>query len=111
VFVSPDQENRGFITLLSYKMPIMFSRVPFPLAPFSAIASLSSKRNAVSKSSALTMNRFPWWCAAALSFVGYPAGSSTIRTRGSLLRASLGFSLCPEKKEADAAAYDSGPYK
>jgi hypothetical protein len=57
------------------------------------------------------MNRFPWWCAAALSFVGYPAGSSTIRTRGSLLRASLGFSLCPEKKEADAAAYDSGPYK
>ena len=31
--------------------------------------------------------------------------------RGSLLRASLGFSLCPEKKEADAAAYDSGPYK
>jgi hypothetical protein len=28
-----------------------------------------------------------------------------------LLRASLGFSLCPEKKEADDAAYDSDPYK
>src|SRR5437763_1628517 len=31
--------------------------VPLPLAPFGAIASLSSERNAVTKSSALTMNR------------------------------------------------------
>jgi hypothetical protein len=92
-------------------MLLVYGRVSFPLAPFGAIASLSSERNAVNKSFALTMNRFPWWCAAALSFVGYPAGSSTIRTRDSILRASLGFSLCPEKKEADDAAYDSGPYK
>ena len=92
-------------------MLLVYGGVAFPSAPFGAIASLSSERNAVNKSWALTMNRFPCWCAAALSFVGYPAGSSTIRTRGSLLRASLGFSLCPEKKEADAAAYDSGPYK
>jgi hypothetical protein len=45
-------------------MPLMFSRVPFPLAPFGAIASLSSERNAVSKSSALTMNPFPLRCAS-----------------------------------------------
>ncbi len=32
---------------------------PLPLAPFGAIASFSSERNAVNKSSALTMNRFP----------------------------------------------------
>jgi hypothetical protein len=44
----------------------------FPLAPFAAIASLSSERNAVNKLSAVTINRLPWWCAAALSFVGYP---------------------------------------
>ena len=36
----------------------MFWRVAFPLAPFGAIASLSSERNSVGKSSALTMNRF-----------------------------------------------------
>ena len=36
----------------------MLWRVAFPLAPFGAIASLSSERNAVNKSSALTMNRF-----------------------------------------------------
>ena len=39
-------------------------RVAFPLAPFSAIASISSERNAVNKSSALTMNRFPSRCAS-----------------------------------------------
>src|SRR5439155_3549772 len=36
----------------------MFWRVAFPLASFGAIASLSSERNVVNKSSALTMNRF-----------------------------------------------------
>ena len=35
----------------------------FPLASFGTIASLSSERNAVNKSSALTMNRFPSRCA------------------------------------------------
>ena len=35
------------------------SRAEFPLAPFGPIASLCSERNAVSKSSALTMNRLP----------------------------------------------------
>jgi hypothetical protein len=38
--------------------------VPFPLASFGATASLSSERNAVNKSSALTMNRFPSRCAS-----------------------------------------------
>ena len=33
--------------------------IPLLLAPFGAIASLSSERNAINKSSALTMNRFP----------------------------------------------------
>ena len=41
-----------------------FWRVAFPLATFGAIASLSSERNAVNKSSALTMNRFPSRCAS-----------------------------------------------
>src|SRR6266513_1749713 len=41
----------------------MLWRVAFPLAPFGAIASLSSERNAVNKSSALTMNRFSSRCA------------------------------------------------
>src|SRR5207248_5076269 len=36
--------------------------LPLPLAPFGAIASLSSERNAVSKSSALTMNRIEAGC-------------------------------------------------
>jgi hypothetical protein len=36
----------------------MFCRVAFPLAPFGAIASLSSERNAVSKSSALNDESF-----------------------------------------------------
>src|SRR4029077_2701139 len=36
----------------------MFWRIAFPLASFDRIASLSSERNAVNKSSALTMNRF-----------------------------------------------------
>jgi len=40
----------------------MFWRVAFPLASFGAIASLSSERNVVNKSSALTMNRFPLRC-------------------------------------------------
>jgi hypothetical protein len=56
------------------------------------------------KSSSLVVCSRPFLCRLS-------AGSSTIRTRGSLLRATLGFSLCPEKKEADDAAYDSGPYK
>ena len=41
--------------------------VPLPLADFGAIASLSSERNAVNKSSALTMNRFPSRCASTQS--------------------------------------------
>jgi hypothetical protein len=38
--------------------------VPLPLALFGAIAFLSSERNAVNKSSAFTMNRFPSRCAS-----------------------------------------------
>jgi hypothetical protein len=34
-------------------------RVAFPLASFGAITSLTTERNAVNKSSALTINRFP----------------------------------------------------
>ena len=45
------------------RCPALFAEnpdyVPLPLALFGAIASFSSERNAVSKSSALTMNRFP----------------------------------------------------
>ena len=44
--------------IIPYVMGMYFCRVPFPLASFWAIASLSSERNAVNKSSALTMNVF-----------------------------------------------------
>jgi len=50
------------------RCPAFFSEnadyVPLLLAPFGAIASLSSEKNAVNKSSALTMNRFPSRCAS-----------------------------------------------
>ena len=41
-----------------------FWRVLFSLASFDSITSLSSERNAVNKSAALTMNRFPSRCAS-----------------------------------------------
>jgi hypothetical protein len=41
-----------------------FWRVLFSLASFDSITSLSSERNAVNKSSALMMNRFPSRCAS-----------------------------------------------
>jgi hypothetical protein len=34
-----------------------------------------------------------------------------MRTRTSLLQASRGSSFCPEKKNANEAAYDGGPYE
>src|SRR4029453_1143886 len=46
---------------------------------------------------------FPMWATG---------GSSTVRTRTSLVRrVSWAFSLCSEKKHANDAAYDGSPYE
>ena len=44
-----------------------------------------------------------------LSDVGYPGGSSTVRTGTSLVQVSQGFSLWPEKKDGDQTSQDGDP--
>ena len=44
-----------------------------------------------------------------LSDVGYPGDSSTVRNRTRLVLMSYRFSICPEKKDGNAAAGDGNP--
>ena len=46
---------------------------------------------------------------SGLSDAGYPGGSSIVRTGTSRVRVSYSCSLGPEKKDANAAAYDGNP--
>jgi hypothetical protein len=49
------------------------------------------------------MNRFPWWCAAALSFVGYYGRLHALVTRGS----SIDVRVFPDDRPAIAQWLDA----
>jgi hypothetical protein len=73
----------------------------FRFAPVFSLLKTPAHKVFGSSVSALTLR--------GLSDVGYPGGSSTVRTRTSLVLMSYGFSVCPEEKDGNAAACDGNP--
>jgi hypothetical protein len=67
----------------------------FRFAPVFSLLKIPARKGFGSSVSALIL--------AGLSDASHPAGSSTLQTRS---RVSRGFSLFPEKEDANAAAYD-----